>query len=171
MASKHLQKVLEDVITAASTQTISNNSVHECIQDLVDGKAKFFSLFKTPLIDNTYPKDNHQKYFNIVNFRDCDVIVGFLAETDASFTLHAGPFSLPVSLKAGELKLAWRGEAPIPNIRFAFHQVWVEDLKGSVVRISACLDSDERRELAQLRSLPLGSEYITASGMVGINRR
>lgn len=99
-------------------------------------------------------------------FRDSDVLVGFLADTDATFIFKTNYHSFPVTLKAGEFKLAWKGEDIIPMIRIVFHDISIEELQGSVRCIWACLDNDERRELCRLSSYPLGTECITEFGMI-----
>jgi hypothetical protein len=129
-------------------------------------------LFETPLV--TDPKTG--RAFNSSTLRDCDVIIGFVADTDASFTLAAQcgadeKFRFPVTMRAGEFQLAWRNEAPFPLIRLVYHTLWIEDLKGGVRRIGACLGTDERREMAQRVSMPLGADWYTAIGMLGQKAR
>lgn len=167
-ASQHLQKVLEHVMIAARNQKTFHQGCQAALEE-INSKKVYFSLFETQLVDKDEYKDTTSR--KVVHFRDSDVTVGFLADTKASFILCAGsprePIRLPVTLEAGEFQLAWQNETLIPTIRFAFHDVWVESLQGSVRRISALLGCDERRELVQLRSLPLGKDAITAWGMVG----
>lgn len=171
---KTLEQFLDELGAAGAEAVKANAIVHRsndaAIQELIS-KSKDnlpFSLFETPL--ETDPKTG--RAFNSSTLRDCDVIIGFVADTDASFTLvvtidRDNTTRFPVTLKAGEFQLAWRNEAPFPLIRLVYHDLWIEDLKGSVRRVSACLDTDIRRRMAQTRAVALGSEWFTSSGMLG----
>lgn len=164
MASPHLEKVLEEVVAATRAQKTFHQDVKEALNEIRVNKSSF-SLFERPLVDKDQYMDKSQTHTSVY-FRDSDVLVGFLADTDATFIFKTNCHSFPVTLKAGEFQLAWKGEGIIPMIRLAFHDAWIEKLQGSVRRICALLDNDERRELCHLSLYPLGAEYSTSSGMI-----
>lgn len=160
--------VLGQLPHAARVPALVHSSNKAALKRLCDDDSQPFTLFETPLAEN--PKTG--RALDLHDTRDADAIIGFIADTDASFTLYVEygqgqPAAFPVTLRAGEFQLAWRNEAMIPCIRIVYHRLWIQDLKGSVRRISACLNTTHRREMAQRYVMALGPEWITCSGMIG----
>lgn len=164
-----LQQVLTDISAAAKARAPMHTSVQAAIAEVVKKNPAPFSLFEAQL--DAEPKCGKWYDLNVNQKRDCDLLVGFRAITDTSFTVVAGEpqhhIRIPMTIAAGEVQLAWNNEAPFPIIRLVYHDFWIENLKGEVRRIGACLPNDLRRELAQRCTMPLGSRWITSHGMVG----
>ena len=100
-----------------------------------------YALYETDLNNNTFER----------TLMEGDIIVGFRAYTDASFTLVIKDkmrvdanfkivvkdrFRIPVTMKAGEFHLAWKNKSCIPSIHID-GAVKVENLKGNVRCIMA----------------------------------
>jgi hypothetical protein len=161
-----LQELLAQICLSAKAQAKLYKSQLDAIYELRDNPATPFSLFELPLVTDPVKGRAYE-----LDRRDSgDVLVGFIADTDASFTLvaHADTkHEFPVAMAAGDFQLAWRNEAPFPCIRIVYHNLYSKDLKGGVRAICACLNSPMRRELVQRNIMSLGSTWITGSGMMG----
>ena len=80
-----------------------------------------------------------------------DILVGFRAYTDASFTIVIkDKIRIPFIMKAGEFHLAWKNISFIPGICIQ-DTIEVENVKGNVMRIMAYLNT---RAIHELRHIP-----------------
>lgn len=137
-------------------------------------------LFDAPLVDTTqrgYRRISSNELKEETLYRDCDVLVGFIADTDATFDLvldNDGVWDSPVltvvpfRMKAGEFCLAWRDKGVLPSVRMVYHHMWVQNLQGSVRRVGMLMgDTDERRKFVQADEFPLDSDgWVSSSGMI-----
>jgi hypothetical protein len=119
-----------------------------------------FTLFHSPLPDKVT-----SRYL----YRDCDILVGFIADTDASFTMVIAYYNeelvrIPFTLKQGEFQFAWKGKEFIPAVHLTYQDFWIEDLKGSVRRVCCILSCERRWELAKRNAFVLDENWSLQQG-------
>jgi hypothetical protein len=163
-------KILED---AKARRGLSTH-YQDAINVLRGDAPPQYALFSAPLEDQTQYGYQRTKMGNMFYHRS-DAVVGFIADTDATFDIvldNEGYWNdpilkvFPVSMKAGEFRLAWRGKGIIPGIRIVHSSLWIQNLRGSVREVAVQLEQEVRRELVQRNVYALDEEWTTSAGMV-----
>jgi hypothetical protein len=152
------------------------NALYDILQKENDSK-KVYTLFETHLI-NSEVKDHHNRVLR----NSKDILVGFIADSDASFEIvitnnlddfYDNKTSLytvfPVTMKKGDFQLAWRDKNVIPSIKIVYSNLIIRNLVGNVRMIGTHLDSIYRRELAINRFILDDDGWIADVGMLGQN--
>lgn len=156
MMSSRLEKILTDVLDMSQKQNAFHTTYDHALEDLVKN-TNVFSLFETPIVEKQE-----------LGVRCADVLVGFIANTEASFVFCTGskdhPVRIPFTLKKGEFIPAWKGESIFPISCVAYHPTWIEQLQGSVRGIYAILTHNDRKELLLSSSYSLDTDYAIIGG-------
>ena len=149
--SSRLNNVLVRICDAAKKQEHVHRSVGDALYDIISDDSCDFALCEVDL-DNKI-------------LRSGDIVVGFRADTDASFTIVVkDKIRIPFTMKAGEFHLAWKNKATIPGISIKDDIVLVEGVNGRVTCIMACMNIWARREMYYLCKVYLEPTWVIEHG-------
>lgn len=176
--SKELQEAIDRAIRYAHEELwiYSKKEADELVKK---GDFKDIIMFNAPAVDET--QHGYQRILSSVErhefYRGSDILVGFLAETDATFDIMVDlgegtakqPIlkTIPWRMKAGEFRLAWLGRSIFPALRVVYTTLWLQNLRGSVRLIGCHLSDILRREFVQLREYKLCDGWTTVGGILG----
>ncbi len=161
----NLTQVLQAIQEDAKQGKISFSDAKTALEDLVKTNAPYV-LFNHPHGKPTYHRGGEV-------YREADILVGYHAKTDTSFELvvYNGvepPARFPMQIPAGTFCLAWRGKNVFPSIRFVYHTIKWENVKGEFTYVLANMDTPYRRELCHMSAFILDEDgWTTMSGMIG----
>ena len=152
--SSRLNNIFVRICDAANKQVRINKSTGDSLREIAGNRSPpDFALCEVDL-DNKF-------------FRSGDIVVGFRAYTDASFTIVVkDKISIPFTMKAGEFHLAWKNISFIPSICMEHDTVEVKNVRGNVRVIIAHLDIWARRELGHIPEFYLGFILIVKDGQL-----
>lgn len=104
-----------------------------------------------------------------VQYNDADILVGFIAKTELSFTFEIGPhIKQEFTLKPGEFAFAFYGGA-YPLLSTMFHTATLSSLQGSGFALFANINDEPRKSLQVMVPIPLGENYSAFLGLVQSN--
>ena len=174
-----VENIIDKIRTAVNKQSTFHKTSKDALLDLSNNSLDF-SLFETPLVKD--PKTN--RFYNLHSLRDADIIVGFIADTDASLTLYTNRKENTVTLKKGEIKMAWDNESlnrfiytnynkkpdnsinpTVIPLNIVHDNIWIEDVIGNVRLISAHLNTEIRKSMYE-SSFFLDPEWVISCGSI-----
>lgn len=131
MDSTFILTYLQDHFRPPTVETIDDmvKSHSDSLTDIVKGRA--YTFYASPLKSGTISK------------LECDVLMGYYADTACSFNMRIGPLHGEFTLRAGEFHPAYYG-GPIPVIA-AIENCVISNLAGYGYAVYATLAREQRR--------------------------
>lgn len=155
MALAILQKIAHDApkdIDDVKTYLVPRTS-NDTIRDFILRPELQYSFYAKPLIEG-----------NLSVYEGSDVIVGFVADTDTTFTISTSLYERRVSLKEGEFQFAFE-DGVFPNLASMLTWNIISDVYGDAYVIIANLNTPERKLLCDSGPLSTG-KYMFMYGAI-----